>query len=133
MIYLPRTRSGISPKLLVVCEVKLDEINVEVFGTMKMFKVISALVALLITAGTQVFAAPQREESGSLAPLHRGREVYVWVTGSRIPQKVILSPVGTPSFNAMSVYDRKQIDYYSAHPTTEYVLRYEPSAQIIGY
>jgi hypothetical protein len=96
---------------------------------MKTFKVISALAVLLVTAASQAFANPQ-DESGSQGPIHRGREVYVWVTGSRIPQKIVLSPIGTPSFNSMSIYDRKQIDYYSGHPTTEYVLSYEPSAQI---
>ncbi|HYY13761.1 MAG TPA: hypothetical protein VE758_04945 [Chthoniobacterales bacterium] len=100
---------------------------------MKMFKVISALAALVMVAGGQAFANPQ-DESGSLGPIHHNGEVYVWVTGSRIPQKVTISPVGTPSFSAMSVYDRKQINYYSAHPTTEYVLSYEPSAHVrIGY
>jgi hypothetical protein len=97
---------------------------------MKMFKIISALAPLLVVAATQLFASPQGDESGSLGPIHRNREVYVWVTGSRIPQKITLSPVGTPSFNSMSVYDRKQINYYSAHPTTEYVLSYEPSAHV---
>ena len=101
---------------------------------MKLFKVISALAVLSGVAASQTFASPQGDESGSLGPIHRGREVYVWVTGSRIPQKMTITPVGTQSFSAMSVYDRKQINYYSAHPTTEYVLSYEPSAQVrIGY
>lgn len=101
---------------------------------MKMFRLISGTIALLLAAAIQAFASPQGDESGSLGPIHRDRYVYVWVTGSRIPQKVQISPVGTPSFSAMSVYDRKQIDYYSGHPTTEYVLSYEPSVQVrIGH
>jgi hypothetical protein len=96
---------------------------------MKTSKVISALAAFVMIAVTQAFANPQ-DESGSLGPIHRNREVYVWVTGSRIPQKMTISPVGTPNFSSMSVYDRKQIDIYSGHPTLPNILSHEPSAQI---
>ncbi len=97
---------------------------------MKIFKLIKTvgLVSILAVAGTAL-AGPQRVEK--VVPI-KGQPgyAYVWVTGSRIPQKVAISPIGTPTFSALSVWDRRQINQ-TGRETTEGVLKQDPSASVI--
>ena len=89
--------------------------------TSKLVKVAAALLILAVAA-TESFANPQRDQTGD-------RYVYVWVTGSRIPQKVKISPIGTATFSALSVWDRRQINQ-TGRGTVEQVLRQDPSISI---
>jgi hypothetical protein len=96
---------------------------------MKMPKLIKAagLVFILAVAGTNAFAQPP----GYYRGVQPGdRYAYVWVTGSRIPQRVKISPVGTLTFNALSVWDRRQINQ-TGRTTTEGVLVQDPSVHVI--
>ncbi|PYK04476.1 MAG: hypothetical protein DME66_09645 [Verrucomicrobia bacterium] len=96
---------------------------------MKMSKLIKAagLALILAVAGTSAFAQPQ----GYYQKVRAGdRYAYVWVTGSRIPQKLKISPIGTPTFNALSVWDRRQINQ-TGRGTTEGVLVQDPSVRVI--
>jgi hypothetical protein len=96
---------------------------------MKMSKIMKPSVALLILSviATAAFAGPQRVEQ---VPAQKGeRCAYVWVTGSRIPQKVKISPIGTPSFSALSEWDRRQINQ-TGRSTAEDILRQDPSVSI---
>jgi outer membrane cobalamin receptor len=77
---------------------------------------------ILAIVATEAFANPQREQTGD-------RYVYVWVTGSRIPQKVKVSPIGTNTFSSMSVWDRRQINQ-TGRVTTEGVLAQDPSVRV---
>ena len=92
---------------------------------MKMSKLVKVAVSLLIlaVATTEAFGNPQRDQTGD-------RYVYVWVTGSRIPQKVKVSPIGTNTVSAMSVWDRRQINQ-TGRVTTEGVLAQDPSVRVI--
>jgi len=96
---------------------------------MKIFKLIKTvgLVSILAVAGTAL-AGPQRVEK--VVPI-KGQPgyAYVWVTGSRIPQKVAISPIGTPTFSALSVWDRRQINQ-TGRETTEGVLKQDPSVSV---
>ena len=96
---------------------------------MKMSKIIksAALLLILSVAATSAFANPQRSER--VLPAGE-RYAYVWVTGSRIPQKLRISPIGTPTFNALSVWDRRQINQ-TGRGTTEGVLVQDPSVRVI--
>ncbi len=87
---------------------------------MKIFKLAKAgaMLMILAVATTQAFANPQGD-----------RYAYVWVTGSRIPQKVKISPIGTQTFNALSVWDRRQINQ-TGRVTTEGVLVQDPSVTV---
>jgi hypothetical protein len=99
---------------------------------MKMLKIMKSLTALLILSvvATTAFAGPQRVEQ---APPQKGeRYAYVWVTGSRIPQKVKISPIGTPSFSALSEWDRRQINQ-TGRSTAADILRHDPSLNVIGH
>src|SRR5438128_9888784 len=82
-----------------------------------------ALLLILAVATTEAFANPQRDQVGD-------RNVYVWVKGSRIPQKVKISPIGTQTFNALSVWDRRQINQ-TVRQTTEGDLVQHPSCSVI--
>jgi len=87
------------------------------------------LLTLSVMA-TSGFAGSQRVEQ---APSQAGeRYAYVWLTGSRIPQKVKISPIGTPSFSALSEWDRRQINR-TGRSTAADILRQDPSLRVIGH
>src|SRR5438046_9928460 len=90
----------------------------QIMKTSKLAKA-GALLLILAVATTEAFANPQRDQVGD-------RNAYVWVTGSRIPQKVKISPIGTPTFNALSVWGRSQISQTGSQ-TTQGVLLRDPS------
>jgi hypothetical protein len=69
-------------------------------------------------------------ESGSLGAVGRDHYLYVWVTGSRIPQKVNISPVGTTTVSAMSNWSRREIDQTGRQGTVEGVLKQDPSVSV---
>jgi hypothetical protein len=96
---------------------------------MKIFNVIKTvgLVSILAVAGTAL-AGPQVEK---VVPI-KGQPgyAYVFVTGSRIPQKLKISPIGTPFFSSLSIWDRRQINQ-TGRETTEGVLKQDPSASVI--
>ena len=97
---------------------------------MKISKLIKiAGLALFLAVAATTIAGPQRVEK--VVPI-KGQPgyAYVWVTGSRIPQRVKISPIGTPTFNSLSVWDRRQINQ-TGRVTTEGVLKQDPSASVI--
>jgi outer membrane cobalamin receptor len=95
---------------------------------MKMSSMMKSTAVLLAVsvAATTAFAGPQKQEQ---MPPKGERYAYVWVTGSNIPQKVKISPVGTNTVSAMSVWDRRQINQ-TGRGTAEDVLRQDPSVSI---
>ena len=99
----------------------------KISGVMK-----SAAVLLLVSVvATSAFAGPQNNQVQ--VTQNRGeRYAYVWVTGSRIPQKVKISPIGTPSFSALSEWDRRQINQ-TGRSTAADILRHDPSLNVIGH
>lgn len=92
---------------------------------MKTSKLAKAGVLLLVlaVATIQAFANPQNDRVGD-------RYVYVFVTGSRIPQKVKVTPIGTNTVSALSVWSRREIDQ-TGRFTTEGVLAQDPSVRVI--
>ena len=98
----------------------------KISGVMK-----SAAVVLLVSAvATSAFAGPQNNQVQ--VTQNRGeRYAYVWVTGSRIPQKVKISPIGTLTQSPLSEYDRRQINTTRAGTVRE-ALSNEPSLSFRG-
>jgi len=96
---------------------------------MKISNIVRSGVALLLlsAAAGAAFAGPQKQKN--VQPQSQ-RPEYIWVTGSRIPQKVKISPIGTPTFSALSVWDRRQINH-TGRGTTEGVLKQDPSLSVI--
>jgi len=85
------------------------------------------VLPILSVVTTSAFGGGQKEQVVvPPPPIH----AYVWVTGSRIPQKVAISPIGTVTFDSLSVWDRRQINQ-TGRVTTEGVLRQDPSLNVI--
>src|SRR5689334_7702659 len=59
------------------------------------------------------------------------QEQLVFVTGSRIPQRVKIQAIGTNTISPVRVYDRGELDKIGAF-TTAQALSYDPSVRIIG-
>ena len=100
---------------------------------MKTSKIIKSLAALLILSvlANTAFAGTQRVEQ--VVPI-KGEPgyAYVWVTGSRIPQKVKISPIGTLTHSPLSEYDRRQINW-TRGGTVRQALSNEPSLSFRGH
>ena len=89
--------------------------------TSKLAKV-GTLVLILAVVATGAFGSPNERSND--------RYAYVWVTGSRIPQKVKIKPIGTDTSSSMSVWTRREIDQ-TGRVTTEGVLAQDPFVHVI--
>ena len=58
-------------------------------------------------------------------------EQTVFITGSLIPQRVKLRPIGTTTVSPIRIIDRHEIDW-TARPTTPGAFVNDPSVRIIG-
>ena len=56
---------------------------------------------------------------------------YVVLTGSYIPQKVVLRSIGTNTTSPLRIYNRNEIDK-TGRVTTEGVLRLDPSLTVVS-
>ena len=99
---------------------------------MKMLNIIKAVVVLSILSGASTIALAGTQRVEKVVPI-KGQPgyAYVWVTGSRIPQKVKISPVGTLTQSPLSEYDRRQINRTRAG-TVQEALSNEPSLNFRG-
>lgn len=92
----------------------------------------SATVLLLVsTMAASVFAGSQNNQ---VQVMQNGGErgyAYVWVTGSRIPQKVKISPIGTLTQSPLSEHDRRQINW-TRGGTVRQSLGNEPTVSFRG-
>jgi hypothetical protein len=90
-----------------------------------------AALSILSVVATTAFAGPQRVEQ--VVPI-KGQPgyAYVWVTGSRIPQKVKISPIGTLTQSPLSEYDRRQLNWTRGGTVRE-SLQNEPSLSFRGH
>jgi hypothetical protein len=59
-------------------------------------------------------------------------ERTIFVTGSLIPQRVKLQPIGTTTVSPVRIIDRREIDQ-TGRRTTPGVLTNEPSLRVIGH
>ena len=59
-------------------------------------------------------------------------EQTVFVTGSLIPQRIKLRPIGTTTVSPLRIIDRHEIDW-TARQTTPGAFINEPSVRIIGH
>ena len=92
---------------------------------MKTLKLATVAAALFVLAATQQAFGSPNDQSGD-------RYVYVTVTGSRIPQKVKVKPIGTNTVSAVRVYDRHEI-YQTGRFNTRDVLAQDPSLNVTGH
>jgi len=59
-------------------------------------------------------------------------ERAVFITGSLIPQRIKVLPIGTTTVSPVRVIDRHEIDWYG-RPTTPGAFINEPSVRVIGH
>ena len=97
---------------------------------MKISSVMKLAAGLLLVA-TSAFAGSQSNQA-QVTQNSGERYAYVWVTGSRIPQKVKISPIGTLTQSPLSEYDRRQINW-TRGGTVRQALGNEPSVSFIGH
>jgi len=83
----------------------------------------TTLIAASMLAGT-VFAGPPAKQ--------KVEERTIFVTGSLIPQRVQLRPIGTTTVSPVRIIDRREIDQTGRH-TTPGALINEPSLRVIGH
>jgi hypothetical protein len=99
---------------------------------MKISKEMKLAVTLLVVSmvAATAFAGPQRVEK--VVPIKdQPGYAYVWVTGSRIPQRVKISPIGTTTQSPLSEHDRLQINR-TRGGTVQQALSNEPSLNFRG-
>jgi len=94
---------------------------------LKILNIINKMVALSFLSGLDTIALAGKKRVEKVIPI-KGEPgyAYVWVTGSRIPQKVKIRPVGTLTHSPLSEYDRRQINTTRAG-TVPQALSNEPS------
>jgi hypothetical protein len=90
---------------------------------------VASLIAASLLAGAALADPPAKQTSGREEKV---KEVPVFVTGSLIPQRVKLSPVGTKTTSPVRIIDRTEIDQ-NGRPTTPGALINDPSVQVIGH
>jgi hypothetical protein len=113
---------------------RLENLHKAIAGVVSVVKTIlspSAIVLLAVTTfggtllgGSQVSEITVRRE--------QPKEVTVFVTGSLIPQRVRLQPIGSTTVSPVRVIDRAEIDSTGRHTTAGAFVN-EPSLRIIGF
>ncbi len=97
---------------------------------MPIAKSAAILIATSMAAGT-VFADPNVKE----APKRKQQKVEeqtVFVTGSLIPQRVKLQPIGTKTVSPIRIIDRHEIDW-TGRQTTPGAFVNDPSVRVIAH
>ena len=96
---------------------------------MPIAKSAAILIATSLFAGTaladpNVKQAPKRKQ--------KVEERTVFVTGSLIPQRIKLQPIGTTTVSPLRIIDRREIDW-TGRQTTAGAFVVDPSVRIIGH
>jgi len=87
------------------------------------------LVAVSFFAGTAL-ADPNVKQASKRK--QKVEERTVFVTGSLIPQRVELLPIGTKTVSPIRIIDRHEIDW-TGRQTTPGALINDPSVRVIGH
>ena len=91
--------------------------------------IIGTIFAFSMLAGAVSADPPQRRTSARQA---QPEEQLVFVTGSLIPQRVKLHPIGTKTLSPIRIIDRSEIDG-TGRFTTPGAFVNEPAVRIIGH
>jgi len=89
------------------------------------------ILALSMVSGTLLAGSPVPVKEVSVRR-ERPKEVTVFVTGSLIPQRIRLQPVGTATTSPVRIIDRGEIDSTGRFTTVGAFVN-EPSVRIIGH
>ena len=88
-----------------------------------------ARFALILLAGT---ALAERPLDKTARAAEKVEERTVFVTGSLIPQRIRLQPIGTATQSPIRIIDRREIDQTGRY-TTPGAFVNEPSLRILGH
>jgi hypothetical protein len=92
-------------------------------------KTAAILLATSMVAGT-VLADPKVKQPSKHN--QKDEERTLFVTGSLIPQRIKLQPIGTKTVSPIRIIDRHEIDW-TGRQTTPGALINDPSIRIIGH
>jgi hypothetical protein len=92
------------------------------------FRCVAGLIAAGVLAGTALAGKPVDQTSEN-KKLDSGEAVFV--TGSLIPQRIKLKPVGTTTVSPVRIIDRREINA-TGRRTTRGVLIADPSVRAVG-
>ena len=87
---------------------------------------VATLVAASILAGTALADPTTNQRKQKV------EERAIFITGSLIPQRVKVWPIGTTTVSPIRIIDRREIDQ-TGRRTTPGVLINEPSLRVIGH
>jgi hypothetical protein len=87
------------------------------------------LIAASMFAGTVLADPPVNQTSERDQKV---QERTIFITGSLIPQRVQLRPIGTTTVSPVRIIDRREIDW-TGRRTTPGALINEPSLRVIGH
>ena len=87
----------------------------------------TTLVAASILAGTVLADPPTNQTSERKQKVE---ERTIFITGSLIPQRVKLQPIGTTTVSPVRIIDRREIDW-TGRQTTPGALINDPSLRVI--
>jgi hypothetical protein len=90
---------------------------------------VATLVAVSIVAGTAL-ADPTTNQISERK--QKVEERAIFITGSLIPQRVKLQPIGTTTVSPIRIIDRHEIDQ-TGRRTTPSAFVVDPSVRIIGH
>jgi hypothetical protein len=94
-----------------------------------MFRCVAGLIATGVLAGTALAGKPANQTSENKT--QDGREA-VFVTGSLIPQRIKVKPIGTTTVSPVRIIDRREINS-TGRRTTRGVLIADPSVRAVGH
>jgi hypothetical protein len=89
---------------------------------------VAVLVAVSLFAGTAL-ADPATKQTSERK--QKVEERAIFITGSLIPQRVKLQPIGTTTVSPVRIIDRREIDQ-TGRRTTPGAFINEPSVRVIG-
>jgi hypothetical protein len=92
-------------------------------------------VKMLILQGASVLllgSLAATSHAGGSSKASQEKEVAVFVTGSLIPQRVKVRPIGTKTTSPVRVISRTEMDQ-NGRPTTPGAFVNDPSVRIIGH
>jgi len=92
------------------------------------FRRVAGLIAAGLLAGTALAGKPADQTSENMK---RDSGEAVFVTGSLIPQRIKLKPVGTTTVSPVRIIDRREINA-TGRGTTRGVLIADPSVRAVG-
>ena len=86
--------------------------------------IVASMLAVTVLADPTVNQTSRRKQ--------KVEERTIFVTGSLIPQRVKLQPIGTTTVSPVRIIDRREIDQ-TGRRTTPGALINEPSLRVIGH